>query len=328
LVLCGAAGAGYNVVCLWYLQSRYPVPGKFYQVNGSPMHLYCTGAGSPTVVVESGLGGEWLAWQKVQPELAKTTRVCTYDRAGVGWSELQPGPRDAKNIAAQLHSLLQQAGEIGPVVLVGGSAGGFYVRQFVATYPTEVVGVVFADASVPEQILALPGAKDTEEKRSKRHRDAIWEWLKDASGWARLSGHCQGDLESGLEAYRDLARAEACRPSFETSWLGEADAFEISAEQAAAARCCGDLPLLVISQDPDRPKPGWTAQQIAAQPIWNTLQENLKRLSPHSRRIIARNSGHHVMIDRPDVIINGVRQLVLEIRNKVPDPAEGTTVVQ
>ena len=125
----------------------------------------------------------------------------------------------------------------------------------------------------------------------------MWQWLKEASGWARLTGNCEGDVEHGLEAYADFARAGACRP-FPTSALGEWDEFWHSGEEAAHARCCGDLPVLIISQDPDRPKPGWTAQAIAAQSTWNSLQEHLKALSPHSRRIIARNSGHHVMIDR------------------------------
>lgn len=80
-----------NIAIAAVLRVRYPVPGAFYQVNARSMHLYCSGRGSPTVVLEAGGGEDWLIWQKVQPEVAKTTRVCSYDRAGVGWSELQPG---------------------------------------------------------------------------------------------------------------------------------------------------------------------------------------------------------------------------------------------
>jgi pimeloyl-ACP methyl ester carboxylesterase len=291
LLVCVAASAAYNAIYARYLRRRYPVPGNFYEVSGSRMHLYCTGRGSPAVVLEGGLGRDWLYWQKVQPELAKTTRVCSYDRAGLGWSDLQPGPRDAVHIASQLHSLLYQAGEAGPLVLVGASAGGFAVREFAATYSAELAGVVFVDTSVPEQITAFPDRKDSPEKRRQRHRDAMLEWLKETSGLARLTGNCNGDIEKGLEAYADLARAEACRPAFAASWLGESDDFWRSADEAAAGNCCGDLPLLIISQDPDRPKPSWSAENIAAQPIWNRLQEGLKRLSPHSRRIIAETAG-------------------------------------
>jgi pimeloyl-ACP methyl ester carboxylesterase len=328
LLLLVLAGAAYNAFCVSQLQRRYPVPGKLVAVNGSMMHLYCTGSGSPTVVLESGLGGDWIYWQKVQPEAAKATRVCSYDRAGIGWSDPQPGPRDARNIAQQLHALLHQAGEAAPFVLVGGSAGGLYVRQFTALYPNEVAALVFADASLPEQIQALPGAGFSEATARKRHREARWEWLKEGSGWARLTGKCRGEVERGLEAYLPVASAEACRPELAVSWLGEWDEFWHSAEEAGQAECCGDRPVLIISQDPDRPKPGWTAQAIAANPIWNSLQEHLKGLSPHSRRIIARSAGHHVMIDRPDVIIRGIGGIVAQVRNGAPDPAEGTTIVE
>src|SRR5689334_13307282 len=266
MLFCVLASAAYNAIYVHRLAKRYPVPGQFYLVNGHQMHLYCTGSGSPTVVLEGGRGDDWLYWQKVQPELAKTTRVCSYDRAGLGWSDPQPGARDAIHIVAQLHSLLQQAGETGPLIVAGASMGGFYVREYVATYPAEIAGVVFVDASVPEQTKALPDAKDSDAKRKERHRMATVEWLKETSGWARLSGQCQGEVEQGLEAYIDLASAEACRPSFAASWLGEWDDFWRSGEEAAQAPCCGNRPLLVISQDPDRPKPGWDAQSIAAIP--------------------------------------------------------------
>jgi pimeloyl-ACP methyl ester carboxylesterase len=328
LVLAVLASSAFNFVCGQYLRRRYPVPGKIYEVNGAAMHIYCAGTGSPTVVLEAGRGDSWLYWQKVQPELAKTTRVCSYDRAGIGWSDMQLGQRDAVNIAAQLHSLLQKAGETGPLILMGASAGGFYVRKYFSTYPEEIAGMVFADASLPEQIEALSYGKDTEAKRKQRHREAMWQWVEEASGWARLTGNCKGDLEPGLDAYADLARAAACRPSFATSWLGEADEFWHSGAEAAQAHCCGDVPVLIISQDPDRPKDGWSAENIAAQPVWNSLQEGLKKLSPHSRRIIARGSGHHVMTDRPDVLISNTRELVLQIRSKTADPQNGTTIVE
>jgi pimeloyl-ACP methyl ester carboxylesterase len=328
LVGCLTASSLFNLLYLHHLKAHYPVPGNFYKVNDRTMHLYCSGAGSPTVLIEPGIGNSWLDWQKVQPELAKTTRVCTYDRAGLGWSETQPGPRDAVNIASQLQQLLQQAGEPGPFVLLGASAGGFYIREFYARYPDQIVGIVFSDASIPEQIWAIPNREDTDAKRKQRHRTAMWQWIREASGWERIRGRCEATLGPGMEAYANFGRAESCRPAYSTTWLGEADGFSAAGEQAAQTHCCDQLPLLIISQDPDRPKPGWDAASIAANPIWNRLQENLKTLSPHSRRIIARGSGHHVMFDRPDVIIAATRQLVTEIRQNTYDPQNGTTVVQ
>jgi len=295
-----------NIVTNAVLRVRYPVPGAFYLINGRRMHLYCSGQGSPTVVLDAGGGNDWLIWQRVQPELSKTMRVCSYDRAGVGWSELQPGVRDARNISMELHQLLNQAGEKGPFVMVAASVAGFYARQYVYRYPSEVAGLVLVDSSTPEQIQAIPGSGYSEELIKRKHREVMKEWWKEASGLALLTGDCKVKVEAGLETYSGLARAEVCRPSYATSWRGEADQFWNSAEEAARARCCNDLPLLIISQDPDNPR---GTQPASVRPIWNSLQEGLKALSPHSRRIIARGSGHAVMIERPDVVIDGVREI-------------------
>lgn len=325
---CVCVGAIYNTIALRNLRTAHPAPGDFYQVDGYTIHLYCIGTGSPTVVLESGLGGDWIYWQKVQPEVGKSTRVCSYDRAGLGWSTPQPPPRDAEVISSQLHSLLKTGNEHGPFLLVGASAGGFYVRQYFSSFPADVAGVVFLDSSVPEQLTAFPGRMDTDEKRRRRHWDATLQLLKEFSGYARVSGHCKGEVEDGMQSYSVFAAAESCRPNFTAAWLPEYDDFWRSAEEASRARCCGDVPLLVISQDPDRPKVGWDAQRIAQQPKWSSLQENLKLLSPHSRRIIAKSSGHHVAVDRPDVVITGIQNMVMLLRNNVADSGEGTTRVQ
>jgi pimeloyl-ACP methyl ester carboxylesterase len=111
-------------------------------VDGHQMHINCTGEGGPTVVMDAGLGGWSLDWSAVQPEIAKFTRVCSYDRAGLGWSEPGAAPGDAQHAVADLHSLLANSGEPGPVVLVGHSNGGLRVALYAHAYPREVVGVV------------------------------------------------------------------------------------------------------------------------------------------------------------------------------------------
>lgn len=328
VAVCICLGVAYNAFTLHRLRHAHPIPGAFYLVAGHRMHLYCTGTGSPTVVLEAGLGDDWIYWQKVQPEIAKTTHICSYDRAGLGWSDPQSTPQDAEAVASNLHSLLQAAHEPGPYILVGASAGGFYVRQYFSNFPSDVAGIVLVDSSVPEQLTVFPGRMDTHENFRRRHRDADWQWLREFTGYARITGQCKGTVEKGLESYVPFASAETCRPSFTTAWLPEYDAFWRSADEAARANCCGNVPLLVISQDPDRPKDGWDAQSIAQQPMWSQLQDNLKRLSPNSRRIIAKLSGHHVMIDRPDVVTNGIQALLADIREHRPDPQDGTTIRQ
>jgi pimeloyl-ACP methyl ester carboxylesterase len=105
-----------------------PVPGNFYSVEGRQMHLYCSGTGWPTIVIEAAAGANSLGWQGVQSKLSPLTRICTYDRAGHGWSQPRPGPRDAETIVRELHELLDQAGVQRPLVLTGHSAGGLYIR--------------------------------------------------------------------------------------------------------------------------------------------------------------------------------------------------------
>lgn len=121
-----------------------PFDGQI-DVGGRTLHLYCTGAGSPTVILEAGYGDDWSNWRLVQPALAPTIRVCSYDRAGIGESEAAPAPRSAADTATDLHALLQNAGLPGPYILVGSSYGGLAVRLYAATYPESVAGLVLVD---------------------------------------------------------------------------------------------------------------------------------------------------------------------------------------
>src|SRR6185503_17037421 len=134
----------------------YPPPGRLVDVGGYRLHINCTGAGSPTVVIDAGWGDWSTAWGFVQPEVAKTTRVCTYARAGTGWSEAGPLPRDAAQYAKELHTLLQNAGIPGPYVMVGHSLGGLPVRVFVHEYASEIAGVVLIDSMTPQQFTQSP----------------------------------------------------------------------------------------------------------------------------------------------------------------------------
>ena len=120
----------WNLATSKWQHARNPVPGNFYTVEGLQMHIECSGTGSPTVVMEAAASAPWSLWRKVQPELSQITRVCSYDRAGHGWSEPSKGPRDAETIVRELHSLLDKAGVKRPIVLAGHSAGGLYVREY------------------------------------------------------------------------------------------------------------------------------------------------------------------------------------------------------
>jgi pimeloyl-ACP methyl ester carboxylesterase len=161
IIILPLSGALYQAIATALDKRSYPPPGQLVDVGGYRLHLYCTGEssdGRPTVVLETGLGGFATSsdWAFVQPEIAKTTRVCAYDRAGLGWSDPGPQPRDAQHIAAELHTLLQNSHTPGPYVLVGWSYGGLYVRAFADQYRGEVAGLVLIDSSSPEQCTSTP----------------------------------------------------------------------------------------------------------------------------------------------------------------------------
>ena len=163
LLALAVAGATYQAIATERAERAYPPPGQMVDVGGHSLHIKCVGQGSPTVLLDGGLG-EWSAqWVRVQQEVSGTTRVCAYDRAGMGWSEMGPEPRDAKQISDELHALLEGADIDGPYVLVGHSFGGLYMQTYAARYPDEVAGVVLVDSSQPDQFSHQPVARDNYE---------------------------------------------------------------------------------------------------------------------------------------------------------------------
>jgi pimeloyl-ACP methyl ester carboxylesterase len=152
LTLLGLALAGmsYQGIATAIDEHRYPPPGRLVDVGGYRLHLYCLGQGRPTVILDALFPGTVSNWAWVQPDIARTTRVCAYDRAGLGWSDPGPIPRDARQHAHELHTLLSRAQIPGPYVLVGHSLGGLSARMFANEYPDEVAGMVLIEASNPD----------------------------------------------------------------------------------------------------------------------------------------------------------------------------------
>jgi pimeloyl-ACP methyl ester carboxylesterase len=161
LLLAAAGLFAWNIIVTRRLIAQNRPPGRFYSVAGRQMYIYCAGAGSPAIVIESGLGSDSLGWYGVQRDLARTTRVCAYDRSGLGLSEPRSGPRDAQSIARQLHELLARAGVPPPYLPVGWSAGGLYVREYARQFPTEIAGIALVDSSAPRQLDETPGFRES-----------------------------------------------------------------------------------------------------------------------------------------------------------------------
>ena len=148
VLLLAIAGTIYQTAASEADKRNFPPPGNLIDVDGYKMHIYCMGAGSPTIVLDHVGGGSSIDWALIQPKLAEHTRVCAYDRAGYGWSEYNPAPRTLAQQAHELHTLLVNANEPGPYILVGHSYGARVARVYAAKFPLEVVGMALMDPGV------------------------------------------------------------------------------------------------------------------------------------------------------------------------------------
>jgi pimeloyl-ACP methyl ester carboxylesterase len=318
----------WNLAVAKWQHVHNPVPGNFYSVEGRQMHLYCSGTGWPTIVIEAGAGANSLGWQGGQSKLSPLTRICTYDRAGHGWSQPRPGPRDAETIVRELHELLDQAGVQRPLVLTGHSAGGLYIREYAREFPSEIAGVVLIDASSPQQIDELPGWRQSyEEGKRNFARQLRWEKLRIWSGWERLMGRCHDEPSKELQYLAGQYDAEMCRPEYVGGDDSEFLYFETACKQAARLTSFGNVPLLIVSSDTDQRGSGMTENAIAERSVWAREQETLKSLSRVSWRVIARGSGHGVHHDRLDVVVTEMTHLIAYLRGG-PAPPFGTTAVE
>ncbi len=316
----------WNLAAAKLLHHRNPVPGDFYAVDGLQMHIDCSGTGSPAVVMEAAASAPWSLWRKVQPELSQITRVCSYDRAGHGWSEPRKGPRDAETIVRELHSLLDKAGVQRPFVLVGHSAGGLYVREYAREFPSDVVGVALIESSSPRQIDELPGFRASYEKDKQDAKLELWEdRLRVWSGWERLIGQCHVNAEK-FPGWAGQYDAMACRPDYVDTDECELNYFEESSKQAGRLTSFGRIPLLIITRDPDF-REGISPRGVAQIPVWEREQEGSKSLSPLNWRVIARQSGHMVPLDRPEVIVTEMTNLIAYLRGG-PAPPFGSTATK
>lgn len=328
LIFVTTAGSTiYNAAALRYYRAIYPPPGTIYNVNGHDMHLYCTGEGSPTIVLEAGGGNGFLKWAKIQTGLSKTTRVCSYDRAGMGWSTPGPDPRDADTIASELNALLEQAGIHGPIVLMGHSMGGIYIRAYAKHYPQDLAGLIFVDGGTP-----LFEERESAELRAATSipKYVYYFYVADtALGLHRLTGACSP--EPGFEE-PDATRIGQleCGKQIAVIWK-EITNHQHSGEETINTGPYGDLPVLIFSRDPELQKqtsnlpPKLALEESVA---WNQEQQSLQRLSTRSRRIIAKESGHPIQIERADLINREVTIFIQQIRNNELRTDYGSTTTE
>ena len=318
-----AASSGFNAIALHHFRSK--PPGQMYQVNGLQMRIDCTGSGSPTIVLDAGLGNDGLIWGGVQPVLAKTTRVCSYDRAGFGWSDALPPPRDADHIADELHGLLAAAKIDGPIVLMGHSISGIYIRDYATRYPAEVAGLIFVDGSTPLQE-RNPAFKVLFAKKPLDWIQTLQRRAFFSMGVPRLSGACSQGFP-GFDASAARLQAEDLCHLQSGAIDAEMESFDRSGMETIHTGPYGALPILIFSQDIAKAAAGGEPPDVAK--AWNQMQEDLKKLSTRSRRIIAKGSTHYIQLDRSELIEREVPLFIEQMRGTVPQPENyGSTTTE
>lgn len=289
LLLVSAAAAG--IAALTPHHPDIPPPGRFVTVDGARLHLWCIGDGSPTVVLEAGLGGTTLQWSWLQPELAHSTRVCSYDRPGLGWSDPLPMPHDGRSQARLLHRLLNAAGEHGPFVLVGHSIGGSYARLYRDQFRNEVQGIALLDSVQSGYCERMPGAEQS---------------MRDLAARLDLSRHTARLRAASLlmptpVSYSQLP--EPVRPALDSflnspthleAMQGEAEQWFQTMKQISSVRPLGSLPLLVLSAEvsggPVRTE--WMSS-------WGEMQKDLGMLSRQSEVRVVPGANHESIVTSP-----------------------------
>ena len=270
----------------------YPPPGQMVDVGGYSLHINCTGEGSPTVVIESGWGDMSASWGWVQPEVAKTTRICTYDRAGMGWSEASPEPRTAREYAIELHTLLTKANESGPYVLVGHSMGGYTVIVYAHDYPAEVSGLVMIDTQ------DLPTSNVATYQPAPKPGGISLPAVLARIGLVRLLADPFGSVENLPDGDKQAYTAFAVAPRSVQTFTDEGMGMSEGGAQARAVTSLGALPLIVLSRGKDQ-----DAKHTAA-------QTDLLQLSTNSQQFFADQSGHPIMIEQPDAAVAAIVKMV------------------
>ncbi len=262
-----------------------PVPGQRYDVGGYQLHIQCMGKGSPTVIIDTGLGDDSTAWQSVLEASAKNTKTCVYDRAGYGWSDDGPGPRTSVRISYELEQLVSQAQLKPPFLLVGHSFGGYNMRVFTARNPEHVSGLILVDASHEEQHdrldIKIPRGGNAANivMLSTSHRDAF------------------------LGQQDQILRERAFRMASD-----ELSAMFRSSQQVKRYKALPEIPLIVLS----RGKAEWHENEQAKkrETKWIRMQQDLTRLSPISQHVFANYSGHDIHKEQPDSIIDAINNAI------------------
>ncbi len=283
-------------------QSPAPrAPGTFVWVGEHRLHVHCMGQGSPTVIFDSGLGGTSLDWSLIQPKIAEHTRACTYDRAGYGWSDRGPAPRDSRRIVNELEQLLAYSSIGGPYVLVGHSFGGLNVQLFAKRNPERVAGLVLVDSSHERQFEAF-----------------------DAAGLPSVAPRGNSfmlrnynNVPSNMPpAVRPLAQKFAYASDTVVSIHSELANMRRSARQLAADAPLPDIPMAVVIHDPATYLASPRSAIMAT--LWKDLQTDLAQQTSHAKLIVSQTPDHYVQFADPTTVAEAIVDVLDQARGEDP----------
>ena len=267
-------------------------PGRMVDVGGHRLHLQCEGDRAPTVVVEAGLAGFSLEWRAIQAAVADDLRVCIYDRAGYGWSERGPEPRTVDRIARELDRMLAAAGERPPFILVGHSFGGYVVRYYASQRPESIAGLVFVDASQPEQHALMPISMPS--GRGRLHATPV------------IPEDFPADLET-------LALRLMLKPGARETQYSELRYFSASAAKLDAVSALPNVPVVVLARAPDQAPRVWDAA-LRDERIWQGLQASFASRTPGSSYFEVLGAHHHIHLSHPQRVAEAIRGVSMAAR--------------
>ncbi len=282
-----------------------PYPGELINVGSHHLHIHCVGEGSPTVIIDSGIGGFSLEWEKIQGKLSNNYKVCSYDRAGYGWSEPGPTPRTTARISRELRVLLSEAAIQGPYILVGHSFGGYNIRYFASEYPDLVAGMVFVDASHPEQF-NTEEFKRREPKKTFTHKNSTNVRLM------RPVVPKNFPLDKVFTAYKLMSSFKS-----RMTVVNESDLMDLSAEQVLSHReqQAYTFPIVIIT----RGKRVWPHNEMGdrREQKWANLQNDLENLSLDTKHLMAYKSGHVIHLDQPKLVTKNILLAANKARQQI-----------
>ncbi len=300
--------------------------------DGRRLNIVCTGKGSPTVVFMQGLSGNFADWRKVRGPVATFTRECFYDRAGLGYSDPSEKPSTAKNAASDLHALLRADGIKDRVVLVGASLGGLFATYYADKFGSDVAGLVLVDPSFSGQFgypVSEQDAKVIEDDKKgfaalMRSCGKLAEEGKLSKDHSHNCFYLSGDLTPEDSEY---VTQQFSRPSYFASVASEAENLSQRREgkkfadgvdgdqERRVARTFGNLPMMVLTAGlMSRAMTISEAGKAAAQEVWERGHDKLSHRSTRGKSVIIPDSGHLIELEKPDVVIDAIRKVVLESR--------------